>query len=94
MKNANIEQIRTIFRFRIRMANFGDNYKNKSSQTMCPLCHSHFDSQILSFQCPFYKDKLVITCNMDDVDTENVTLETAKTLTEMIRLRVKFLEGN
>lgn len=52
MKNANIEDIRNIFWFSIRMAKFGDNYKNKNNPTMCPLCNLHYDSQIL-FSVPF-----------------------------------------
>ena len=92
LKNANIDQIRSIFRFRTRMANFGDNYKNRGDLIMCPLCHNHFDSQILSFQCTFYKDKLDINCDMKDIDTENITLDTARTVTEMMRLREEYLK--
>ena len=33
-----------------------------------------------------------ITYNITDVNSENVTLETAKVITEMMRLREKFLE--
>ena len=89
MKNAKINHIRNIFRFRTRMANFGDNFRNKNSPIMCPLCHNHYDSQSLSFQCEFYKEKVHIRCDMKDIDAIDITLETAITITEMMRLREK-----
>ena len=93
MKNAKINHIRNIFRFRTRMANFGDNFRQKNYQIMCPLCHNHVDSQSLSFQCNYYKDKMKIHCDMKDIDTPEVTLETAITVTEMMRLRENELNG-
>ena len=91
IKNARIEQIRNVFRFRTRMANFRDNFKSSGGPTMCPLCDKHYDTQSLSFQCSFYRDKLKITCDMRDVNSEHVTLQTARTITEMINLRSKHL---
>ena len=61
---------------------------------MCPLCHNHVDSQSLSFQCNYYKDKMKIHSDMKDIDTPDITLETAITVTEMMRLRENELNGN
>ena len=92
MKNMRIDQVRNIFRYRTNMARFGKNYRGKEDFIMCPLCSKHFDSQELSFQCEFFKDKMNINCNMSDVNSENVSQETAKVITDMMRLREKFLE--
>ena len=94
LKNANINHIRNIFRFRTRMANFGDNFRQKNNQIMCPLCHNHVDSQSLSSQCNYYKNKMKIHRYMKDIDTPDITLETAITATEMMRLRENELSGN
>ena len=46
LKNANINHIRNIFRFRTRMANFGDNFRQKTIKLCAPcatitLIHNH-----------------------------------------------------
>ena len=38
LKGARIEQIRNIFRFRTKMANFGDNFRNNDSQALSIKC--------------------------------------------------------
>ena len=40
----------TLFRYRVRMASYGDNFKGSHSPIMCPLCGVHIDSQINSFE--------------------------------------------
>ena len=92
MKRMRIDQARNIFRHRTNMARFGENYRGKEDFIMCPLCSKHFDSQELSFQCEFFKGKMNINCNMSDINSENVSQETAKVITDMMRLREKFLE--
>ena len=89
LKNARIEHIRNVFRFRTRTENFGDNFKSSGGPTMCPLCNNHYDTQSLSFQCAFHKYKLKITCDLSDINTEHITLQTAKTITEIVNLRSK-----
>ena len=93
MENASIEHVRNIFRHRVRMSKFGENYRGNSDHVMCPLCGKHFDSQNLSFQCKFYRGKLDIKCNMTDIYSDNVTLDTAKTITKMMKLREEELRN-
>ena len=93
MKNVGIDQIRNIFRFRVRMAKFGENYRGNEDHVMCPLCHKHFDSQKFSFQCEFFRDKLEIKCNMSDLYSDNVTVETAQTIDKMMKLREEHLRN-
>ena len=94
LKGARIEQIRNIFRFRTKMANFGDNFRNNRASLVCPLCKKHYDSQALSFQCEYYRDKLEITCNMSDIYCDEISLETARTITDLMNLRAKQIEEN
>ena len=93
MKNARIDQIRNIFRFRVRMARYGENYRGNEDHIMCPLCYKHFDSQNLSFHCEFFKDKLEINCSMSDLYSDNVTIETVQTIDKMIKLREEHLRN-
>ena len=94
LKNARIDQIRNIFRFRVRMARYGENYRGYEDHVMCPLCNKHFDSQQLSFQCEFFKDKLDIKCDMSDLYRDDITLETAQTIDKMMKLREEHLRKN
>ena len=92
IKNIRTDQVRNIFRYRTRMARFGENFRGNEDHIVCPLCYKHYDSQTLSFQCEFYKDKMRINCSMTNVNSKNVNLETARVITEMMKLREKFLE--
>ena len=87
LENIRIEQVRNIFRYRVRMAPFWGNFKGNKDFEVCPLCGKHADLQSLSFQCEFFKTKVVINCDMSDIHTNNVTLDTARTITEMLKAR-------
>ena len=85
--NTRIEIVRNIFRYRVRMAPFGENFRGGEDHVMCPLCMKHWDSQAMSFQCEVMKSKLDNKCDMKDILSENVTVETGKTITRMLKIR-------
>ena len=87
LENAKIEEVRNIFRYRVRMAPFWGNYKGNKEYEVCPLCQNHADIQSRSFDCEYLKQKVEINCDMSDILTDNVTLDTARTVTEMLRAR-------
>ena len=91
MKDVRIDQVRNIFRYRTRMADFGENFRGNQDHKMCPLCFKHYDSQSLSFQCEFYKDKMEININMSDIYRDEISMETVKTMCKMMKLRKKHL---
>ena len=41
-----------VFKWRVRMENFGGNYRGGKEYIPCPLCNHHDDSQLKSFECP------------------------------------------
>ena len=71
------------------MAPFGENFRGGEDHVMCPLCLKHWDSQAMSFQFEVLKDKLDDKCDMKDILSENVTVETGKTITRMLKIREK-----
>ena len=85
--NTRVEIIRNIFKFRVRMAPFGENLRGGENHVMCPLCLKHWDSQVMSFQCEVLKDKMNIDCDMTDILSEKVTVENGKTITRMLKVR-------
>ena len=84
-----VEEVRAIFKFRTRMAPFGENFRGNKDYIMCPLCKEEKNTQALSFNCPAMRKELEISC-----DISEVSLETAQTLSKMVEIRNKILETN
>ena len=74
------------------MAKFGENYRGGREFVMCPLCLNHKDSQNLSFQCQVIKKKMIITGNPEDVYSDNVKMETVKTIQQIMKIIEEILE--
>ena len=87
-----VEEVRNIFRFRVRMAPFGENFRGFKDKSMCPLCENHLDDQKLSFQCEAIKEKKEIVLDINNIYDENIEIETARKLTEMLRIREQLLK--
>ena len=51
LKTNNISEAKALFKFRLRMAPFGENFRGGQKTIPCPLCNSHPDGQSESFQC-------------------------------------------
>ena len=51
LKDMNVAQARAMFKFRVRMAPFGENFRGGQKTVICPLCKSHPDGQEESFSC-------------------------------------------
>ena len=87
-----VEQVRTIFRFRTRMAKFGENFQNGGGHVQCPLCHNHFDSQALSFQCPQVKAGVEMTGIYQEIFRDEIPLNLVISLEKMMQYREKYLQ--
>ena len=85
-------EVRTIFSFRTRMANFGENFKNGRSQVPCPLCHLHLDSQAMAFQCSKVLEEVEINGNYYDLFKDEISKGLAKTVVDIVDFRRKYLE--
>ena len=51
-KNLNLDQKRLIFKYRTRMADYGENFRAGREMVICPLCKIHLDSQFLGATAP------------------------------------------
>ena len=76
LPGVNITELRDTFKFRVRMTEFGENYRGTADFVCCPLCHSHFDNQNMLFQCPRLKDIAVLNINIEKIYTNNIDTET------------------
>ena len=66
MENIHPDGIRSIFKFRTRMASLGENFRVEKENLTCPLCENHIDSQSMSFSCPVLRSKIDINCYIED----------------------------
>ena len=76
-----------LFKFRTRMAPFGENFRKGKSSTSCPLCLSHVDAQEKSFSCPTLKRLISIKGNYEDIFSNNIPYELIRTLYDIYTYR-------
>ena len=88
----NIDEIRSIFKYRTRMAPFGENFRAGRESVTCPLCSTHVDSQVMSFMCPAIRKNINIDCDIQDLYTDTMNMKTASTVSYIIKLRREILE--
>ena len=76
-----------IFKFRSKMADFGNNFKGGRKFTVCPLCKLHYDDQSLCLQCPKIREELGSNEEISDLFRSNVSKRTAKILQKVTSIR-------
>ena len=88
------EEALNVFRWRVRMAQFGENYRGNQERVMCPLCKKHLDNQQMSLQCEKMNEKDKLNLRLEDLYKENIPLEFAQELLSIMHLRERLLEAN
>ena len=83
-----IEQKLTIFRCRVRMERFGENFRGGNVAVMCPLCKLHLDNQAMGYQCPEIKKEMEVKGCIEDMYKEEIKLETVRTMTKILEIRI------
>ena len=84
-----VKRLKTLFRFRTRMAPFGGNFKRQGQVDSCPMCGLHSDLQHLGFNCPVVIEKVEPTEEYEQIFGAKISIELAKCLQRMIELRKK-----
>ena len=91
-ENLTVDEKITVFKYRTRMAKYGNNFKQgKSVVQKCPVCLSHIDNQELSFHCSFILKKIEITNTYEDIFIEAIDKNLAETLTKIDQIRDHFI---
>ena len=87
-----IEQKKIIFKFRTRMAKFGQNYRGGKEKIVCPLCESHLDNQELSYICPVIRNEFKISGSSSDIYSEEIHKNTVETIEKIVEIRKSMLD--
>ena len=91
LENLYASGARTLFRYRTRMANFGENFREGSAAVNCPLCGLHLDNQEMAFyNCPVIKANVKIRGQYEDIFKKNVSTELVNTLDNISKFREEF----
>ena len=86
-------QAKTVFSFRIRMAQFSENYRGQADQAACKLCQLHLDNQPMSFHCSVIRANLNVRGNYEEIFSDNISKEIAETLVEILHFREDFFKN-
>ena len=81
------EQSRLIFKFRTRMALFGQNYRGGLDVVSCPVCGAHPDNQSLLLECPVIKRHFPESNDITNIYSDNIDEETVRTLEAAMMIR-------
>ena len=90
-KDITVQEAKNLYRFRTRVAKFGENMKSNLNVTIaCPLCQVQPDTQEHSvMQCSVIKTKVKVKGSYKDIFMDDVPVDMARTLMEIMELREK-----
>ena len=88
-----VQQAQLIFKYRVRMANYSENFRGYSGHTPCPLCLAHLDSQAMCMTCPTIRENVTIEGSYTQIFTNKITKELVKTVEAVDKYRDGFLQS-
>ena len=88
LENLNTIGAQTLFKYRVRMANYGENFRGRSTSILCPQCNTHLDSQKMCFEnCQVLKKHITISGNYNQIFNPSVPNDVVQTLMKMDKFR-------
>ena len=76
-------EVLNIFKWRVRMAPLGENFRGNQPLVVCPLCQTHLEE---------IKKKMTVKISIEDIYRDKITLEAAQELLKIQKMREKLLE--
>ena len=86
----NSRKAKVLFKFRTRMAPFGDNFKGGLDTPICPLCSAHPDTQESGFKCDKMKKFVDIKGEYSDIFVVVFSAELIETLYNVYGFREEY----
>ena len=76
-----------VLKYRLRMANYSENFKGAELVKMCPLCQSHEDFQCLAFSCPSIREKIKVDEPYEYLFASEIPVNLVKILESIEKIR-------
>ena len=90
LKTIHKQGAQILFKYRVRMAKYGENFRGSHGPVACPLCGLHLDNQKMAFEnCPVIKANIQIVGSYSDIFSSCVNPELVKTLEKIEIFREK-----
>ena len=90
LETVNASMAKTLFRYRVRMADYGENFRAGKEISTWPLCSLHLDSQSMAYEnCPVVKSEVDIVGSYIDIFGKYISVKVVKTLQNIDQLREK-----
>ena len=86
-KKIPVSEAKNLFRYRVRTANFKENFKGKYINMTCPFCFLQVDTQVHSVECPKVKELIKIEGKYREIFTDKISPEISKTLANISKMR-------
>ena len=88
LKNSDTKGAKILFKYRTRMARYGENYRMNGTPVLCPLCGLHLDNQVMAFNnCPEIKANVDIKGTYEDIFKPSPPAEVIKSLENIDQFR-------
>ena len=84
-----VRMAKTVFKFRVRMAQFSGNFMGQGPTEICPLCGLHSDFQELCFYCPSVLKKVDLKEEYENIFQPVISKDLARNLQDIEKLRKK-----
>ena len=93
-KTIRTSMARSVFKFKTRMANFSENFKEGGSTKACPLCKepNALDTQRHSLVCKVIVANIDIDVTYEDIFHSKVEVKDAKTVENILKFREEYLQ--
>ena len=89
LNELDVHEAKTVFKFRVRMAQFSGNFKGQGPPDLCPPSALHPDLQEECLQCPVVRGKIEIDMQYENIFVSVITRNVARTLQAITKLRRK-----
>ena len=93
-KTIRTSMARSVFKFKTRMANFSENFKEGGSTKACPLCRepNALDTQRHSLVCRVIVANIDVDITYEDIFHSKVEVKAAKTVENILKFREEYLQ--
>ena len=92
MKGMSKDIAQSLFKWRVRMAPFGQNFRGGQMSIICPICNNHVDCQSLIGSCKVLMNEIDTRFEIEDIYKEQIDLETGRKVIKIEEARKKIIE--